>query len=105
MYVISQYYYPLSHFFHVHIYAVEVISSGDVKVSLNYGTIPIVNETLDLCDLVTQVKRKCPLKDNLKFSLTENIPSYVPSVSLTKHSSTNCSIILSFNRENILVNW
>ena len=60
------------------------MTSGEVKVSLNYGDIPIVDETLDLCDLVTQINDQCPLKKG-PFSIhnvNQTIPDYVPSVSI-----------------------
>ena len=52
-------------------------------MSLKYGDIPIVDETLDLCDLVTQIDKQCPLKQG-KFPINIQdikIPDYVPSVS------------------------
>ena len=60
----------------------EEVTSGTVKVSMKYGTIPLVDESLDLCDLVTQVNMKCPLaKGPFNLDLKEDIPDYVPSVS------------------------
>ena len=54
-------------------------------MSLKYGDIPIVDETLDLCDLVTQVDKQCPLKKG-KFPINiqdeREIPHYIPSVSM-----------------------
>ena len=54
-----------------------------MKVSLKYGKIPIVDETLDLCDLVTQINKQCPLeKGKVHINIPqEAIPDYVPSVS------------------------
>ena len=73
----------------------EEVTSGTVKVSLVYGSVPTVDESLDLCDLVTQVKRKCPLgKGPLSFKLEENIPDYVPSV------SSNLLIVKSYEKLN-----
>ena len=60
----------------------EEVTSGTVKVSLNFGSVPVVDETLDLCDLVTQIDKKCPLqKGPFDLKITETIPDYVPSVS------------------------
>ena len=55
-----------------------------MKLSLDYGNIPIVDETLDLCDLVTQIDKQCPLKHGkLPINVPdEKIPDYVPSVSI-----------------------
>ena len=51
----------------------EEVTSGEVKVSLEYGsTIPLLDETVRLCDLVTQIDRLCPLK---KGSFNINIPN------------------------------
>ena len=53
-------------------------------MSLKYGNIPIVDETLDLCDLVTQINKQCPLKKGA-FPINVRdvkIPDYVPSVSI-----------------------
>ena len=58
------------------------MTSGTVKVSLTYENVPVVDESLDLCDLVTQIDRHCPLeKGPFDLKLTETIPDYVPSVS------------------------
>ena len=60
----------------------EEVTSGTVKVSLTYGTLPVVDESLDLCDLVTEINLHCPLeKGPFSFKLEEDIPDYVPSVS------------------------
>lgn len=78
MYTFNQLTMSTSLFLHV----VEEVTSGNVKVSLNYGTIPVVDETLDLCDLVTQVDKQCPLqKGPFPLKITANIPDYVPTVS------------------------
>ena len=61
------------------------MTSGEVKLSLKYGNIPIVDETLDFCDLVTQINKQCPLKKG-PFTINfdkQSIPDYIPSVSCT----------------------
>lgn len=74
-----------SHHIHIFIYPaflVEQVTSGTVKVTLSYGSVPLVDETLDLCDLVTQIHKQCPLQTGpFTLQLKENIPDYVPSVS------------------------
>ncbi len=71
----------------------ENLSSGEVQVSLNYGNIPIVNETLDLCDLVIQIGEKCPLnKKRIKFKVTKSLPDYIPSVSLCSNAIGSCMV-------------
>lgn len=66
-------------------YLVEEVTSGSVTVSVNYGDVSVIAETLDLCDLVTQIKLECPLKPSDKpihfTSKTNTIPDYLPSVS------------------------
>ena len=64
---------------------VEDVTSGEVKVNLNYGNIPIIDETLDLCNLISQIDKSCPLKKNkdVKFTSQRDLPDYVPSVSNT----------------------
>lgn len=58
----------------------EEVTSGEMKVNLKYGNIPIVDETLDLCDLVTQINKECPLKKgDFSFKFDEQIPDYIPS--------------------------
>ena len=53
-----------------------------MKVKLNYGKIPIVDETLDMCDLITEIGKSCPVKAGpFKVVLIHDIPDYIPSVS------------------------
>ena len=57
-------------------------------MSLKYGSIPVVDETLDFCDLVTQINKQCPLKKGT-FTIDipkEEIPDYIPSVSIFLYS-------------------
>lgn len=50
-------------------------------MTLTYGDISIVDEKLDLCDLITQINRQCPIqKGPFDFTMSENIPSFIPSV-------------------------
>ncbi len=67
------------------ILSVEDVTSGEVKINLNYGNIPIIDETLDLCNLISQISLSCPLNKNkdVKFTLKRELPDYVPSVSIT----------------------
>ena len=67
----------------------EEVTSGEVKLSLKYGRIPIVYETLNFCDLVTQVNKQCPLKKG-PFRINSDkhyLPDYMPSVSYSKLNS------------------
>ena len=60
------------------------MTSGEVKASLKYGDIPIVDEIRNLCDLMTQINDQCPLKKG-PFSLhIDNQTMFVdaPSVSI-----------------------
>ena len=60
----------------------EEVTSGEVKIKLNYGKIPIVDETLDMCDLITEIGKSCPVKAGpFEVVLKQNLPDYVPSVS------------------------
>ena len=61
------------------------MTSGEVKISLKYSDVPVVDMTLDLCNLVTQINDQCPLKKGLLLPIpirNEIIPDYVPSVSI-----------------------
>lgn len=52
-------------------------------MKLNYGVIPIVDESLDFCDLITQIDHQCPVQEgNFPIKLSEDLPSYIPSVRL-----------------------
>ena len=67
----------------------EQLSGGTVAVLIKYkGNITVLNKVFNICDLV----KTCPIDGGeLKMSLTETIPSYAPSVSLTSpkiHHST-----------------
>ena len=77
----------------------EEVTSGEVKLSLKYGSIPIVDETLDFCDLVTQINKQCPLKKGpLKIDFAkQQLPDYIPSVSCTKFISILSKIIYAIN--------
>lgn len=60
----------------------EEVTSGEVALKLNYGVIPIVDESLDFCDLITQINKQCPLqKGPISIKLSEGLPNYIPSVS------------------------
>lgn len=77
----------------------EEITSGEIKVKLNYGKIPIVDESLDLCDLITQISQQCPVKKgDFKVEITETLPAYIPSVGTL---ITKCFICINY-RENTL---
>ena len=60
----------------------EEVTGGDVTVEVKYGIIPVYSITLKLCDVLADVGNKCPVKaGNQTASVTEAIPSEVPSVS------------------------
>lgn len=47
-----------------------------------YGTISVVDQRLDLCDLITQIHKKCPIwAGKLSIHLRVFMPTYLPSVS------------------------
>ena len=57
------------------------MTSGLVETTLNYGTISIIDEKLDFCDLITEINKNCPVQPgpfNLHF--VKMIPDFVPSV-------------------------
>ena len=63
------------------IFIEEQVTSGLVETTLNYGTISIIDEKLDFCDLITQINKNCPVQPgpfNLHFE--KMIPDFVPSV-------------------------
>lgn len=68
----------------------EELTSGEISVKVNYGVIPIVDESLDLCDLITQINYQCPVsKGSFPIKTSQIIPSYIPSVRKTNDQSIN----------------
>ena len=64
-------------------YLEEEITSGEVSVKVIYGGIPIIEEDLDLCNLITQFNRKCPLeKGSIPVKISKSTPDFIPSVRL-----------------------
>ena len=64
----------------------EEVTSGEVWLSIKYGSVPIEDETKALCDMMTEMNKQCPLKKGpyqMHFA-TMKIPDYIPSVSCTK---------------------
>uniref|UniRef100_A0A1X7VXL2 MD-2-related lipid-recognition domain-containing protein n=1 Tax=Amphimedon queenslandica TaxID=400682 RepID=A0A1X7VXL2_AMPQE len=58
----------------------EEITSGEVSVKLIYSVMPIIDEDLDLCNLITQFNTKCPLeKGTIPVKVTKSIPNFIPS--------------------------
>jgi len=53
-----------------------------VEVSVKYGLITLIRETLDLCDHVKEVELKCPIeKGKLTLTKVVKIPQQIPPVS------------------------
>ena len=78
------------------------MTSGLVEATLNYGTISIVDEKLDFCDLITQINKNCPVPPgpfNLHFSKT--IPDFVPSVRPTRLYQPYFKCVLYNDRVNM----
>lgn len=64
------------------LFTVETITSGEINIELNYETITLVSETLDLCNLASKTDKTCPLqKGVLVTSGSEYIPTDAPLVS------------------------
>ena len=60
----------------------EEITSGNVKVELNYKNAPLFDKTLDMCDLIKKIGKSCPVKPGpFEIALKHNLPDYVPTVS------------------------
>lgn len=61
------------------------MTGGTVKVSIKYmSIIPVVNKQFQLCNLAISVLKTCPLEAGIhEATLTDSLPSYAPSVSLS----------------------
>lgn len=59
-----------------------VTKGAYVEVSVKYGLITLIRETLDLCDHVKEVELECPIEEG-KLTLTKvvKIPPQIPPVS------------------------
>lgn len=70
-------------------------------MSLMYGDISVVDEMLDLCDLITQIDKKCPIPEGkLSIHLTFNmLPTYLPSVRPTTllYKNILLELLLAYN--------
>lgn len=53
----------------------ETVSSGKIKVKVKDEFIPLIDTSLDLCDLAREVGENCPLKGELTIVVTKSIPS------------------------------
>ena len=63
------------------IFIEEQVTSGLIEATLNYGTISIVDEKLDFCDLITEINKNCPVQPGpLNLHFEKMIPDFVPSV-------------------------
>ena len=57
------------------------MTSGLVEVTLNYGTISILDEKFDFCDLITQFNKNCPVPPGpFNIHYEKMITDYLPSV-------------------------
>ena len=68
---------------HMHIFSAdEEVTGGSVMVSIMYGFLPIYKHTFDLCQLLQNVKKSCPvLKGILDVTVDTKLPMDVPAVS------------------------
>lgn len=59
-----------------------VTQGAYVEVSVKYGLITLIRETLDLCDHVKEVDLECPIeKGKLTLTKVVKIPPQIPPVS------------------------
>jgi len=70
-----------------------VTKGAYVEVSVKYGLITLIRETLDLCDHVKEVELECPI-DEGKQTLTKvvNIPREIPPVSSSPPYFIECPL-------------
>jgi len=54
-----------------------------VKLSLKYGFLPVYDHTFDLCNLLTEVHKTCPIQQGITtISVeTQELPTDIPKVS------------------------
>ena len=68
----------------------EEVTGGSVKVSLMYGFLPIYKHTFDLCQLLQDVKKSCPVpKGILDVTVGTKLPMDVPGVSWPGKGGSN----------------
>ena len=61
----------------------EEITSGQITVKVNYEQIPVINLSMDFCDIISLMDKQCPLqKGDFLLKFHRNIPGSVPSVSI-----------------------
>ena len=59
----------------------EEVTSGEIKVHLKYGIIPIYSNTFDLCSKLPLAGAKCPLPKGVNIlPIKETLPT-IPTVS------------------------
>lgn len=61
----------------------EKVTGGSVKLSLKYGFLPVYDHTFDLCNLLTEVHKTCPIQQGITtISVeTQELPTDIPKVS------------------------
>ena len=61
---------------------VEEVTSGTIKVSVQFGFFTVYYKEFDLCDIANQIDITCPLKSGTyNRTITETLQHNVPSVS------------------------
>ena len=64
------------------------MSNGSVTVQLNWGILPVLKKTWQLCEFASSQHRHCPLeKGPLKIAYNTTVPTHWPSV---RHSVCVC---------------
>lgn len=62
------------------------VTSGSVDVTIKYGSITLIHQTLDLCEVVDKTAYRCPFAAGpLTISLSQTIPSIAPPGDYTGH--------------------
>jgi len=58
----------------------EMIVSGSVNVELSFDMVVLLNQSFDLCSLISSFNIKCPIgKGPLAFKVDQNLPSDLPT--------------------------
>jgi hypothetical protein len=68
----------------VHFYAdliiKEEITSGQIWVTVNSGEIPLIDQKLEFCEVLSQTKKSCPVQPgDFQLQQASSIPIYMPS--------------------------
>lgn len=60
------------------------MTDGSIAVKVYYGSVPLYNAKLDLCEVLLKVSQlSCPLKEGpYTVTVVETIPDFLPSVSV-----------------------